>query len=333
MNAASLAPAASTGGVGHVFAQLVTDRAAAAIDAVIDPAFLAEAGWDAGCRVLRPAASHPLLGRPICQAAGCPNTATCNRSRICVSCRSRLAKLGLGEHEIAALPAATPPPIFTAAPGGPRCAVAACIRRPRHREGLYCGAHQQRLRALRRREPDLDEHHWRATEPAIGRGGEVSLRGLPPLVVAQVLFGLQQRCQINAVKTREATLRALCADLCRQQVDSLDEYVIADGRDLEFKGLARGLTAHAGRALSTPETEIGKDEWDLVVFGHSGTVSFTGISQPWLREAAKRWARRRPSPAPRAAGAADQRGTVRAPPHRLPGAPVGVAADAYRPRG
>ena len=26
------------------------------------------------------------------------------------------------------------------------------------------------------------------------------------------------------------------------------------------------------------------------MFGHNGTLSFTGITQPWLREAAKRWA-------------------------------------------
>jgi hypothetical protein len=30
--------------------------------------------------------------------------------------------------------------------------------------------------------------------------------------------------------------------------------------------------------------------WDLAVFGHPGWLSFTGIAQPWLRLAAKRWA-------------------------------------------
>ena len=40
----------------------------------------------------------------------------------------------------------------------------------------------------------------------------------------------------------------------------------------------------------TPETERHKDEWDLFVFGHGGRLTFTGISQPWLREAIKRWA-------------------------------------------
>ena len=33
-----------------------------------------------------------------------------------------------------------------------------------------------------------------------------------------------------------------------------------------------------------------KDVWELVVFGLGGRLTFTGICQPWLREAAKRWA-------------------------------------------
>ena len=45
-----------------------------------------------------------------------------------------------------------------------------------------------------------------------------------------------------------------------------------------------------GRPLATPETEVSSDEWDLGVFGHSGSVSFTRITQHWLRESAKRWA-------------------------------------------
>ena len=65
----------------------------------------------------------------------------------------------------------------------------------------------------------VGRNHWQATEPPIGRGGEVSLRGLPPLVVAEVLVGLQQRCRIDAVKTREAVLRALCNDVRHRQVD------------------------------------------------------------------------------------------------------------------
>ncbi|WP_252844903.1 hypothetical protein [Actinoallomurus purpureus] len=49
--------------------------------------------------------------------------------------------------------------------------------------------------------------------------------------------------------------------------------------------------AAAVRACKTPEGEYAKDTWDLVPFGHRGNLVFTKIGQPWLREAAKRWAR------------------------------------------
>jgi hypothetical protein len=91
-------------------------------------------------------------------------------------------------------------------------------------------------------------------------------------------------------ETSDAVLRALCNDVRARQVASLTDYIPGDDRDLEFTGLANCLIGHAQRALSTPETEVAQDEWDLTVFGQNGTVSFTGISQPWLREAAKRWA-------------------------------------------
>jgi integrase len=42
--------------------------------------------------------------------------------------------------------------------------------------------------------------------------------------------------------------------------------------------------------LQDPETEIAKDVWDGAVFGRRGFLTFTEISQPWLRDATKRWA-------------------------------------------
>ena len=41
----------------------------------LDPAFLAEAGWDPAARVLSLPAGHPLLGRTLCRAGGCAATA------------------------------------------------------------------------------------------------------------------------------------------------------------------------------------------------------------------------------------------------------------------
>lgn len=265
-----------------MFAGARVDTDAARIAAVIDPVFLAEVGWDASRLVLVPPPEHPLLGRPVCRAVGCATTAL-TASRICGSCRRRLAEQGLAVEELASLPARPCPrsgrgPDRCRVPGcarewasaraglGPThaeqqrslriasveefladprtgplppfgpCAVAACTRQRRHPDGRYCEAHQQRLRAARARDRRLDEPRWRAREPAVGRGGEVSLRGLPPLVVAEVLVGLQQRCRVNAVKTDEAVLRAFCDDLRRQQAGSLSDYLVAAGRGLEFTG-------------------------------------------------------------------------------------------------
>jgi hypothetical protein len=42
---------------------------------------------------------------------------------------------------------------------------------------------------------------------------------------------------------------------------------------------------HGRRLLTSPEAERHKPVWDLTVFGHTGMLRFTGISQPWLRQA------------------------------------------------
>lgn len=198
------------------------------------------------------------------------------------------------------------PGVVALPPNGP-CGVAACPRQRRHPASLYCDVHQMRLRIARRTVADLDEAHWRRTEPAVSIGGQVCLGGLVPLVLAQVLFGLQQRCRMERVQTKEADLRAVCDDLRRRQVDGVGDYVADEGRSLGFVGLVHSLQTHSRRALATPETEVVGDEWDLALFGHSGTVSFAAISQHWLREATKRWAaddlpRRRIRPGRRTSG-------------------------------
>jgi hypothetical protein len=51
-----------------------------------------------------------------------------------------------------------------------------------------------------------------------------------------------------------------------------------------------GLARHARLALTDPGTEIARDVWELEVFGQNGRLTFTTITQPWLREAPKRFA-------------------------------------------
>ena len=219
-----------------------------------------------------------------CVVAGCARERVSGPAECCRAHDDQRRCLGLEVDAFVAHPGTVGLPALGA------CLVAACPRQRRHPAGHYCEAHQLRWRHAHRADPALDELRWRRTEPAVGLGGQVSLRGLDPLVLAQVLFGLQQRCLIERVQTREADLRAVIDDLRRQQVSSLDEYVIPEQATPGFVGLAHSLAAHARRALATPESEVAGDDWDLRVFGHTGTLSFGRISQPWLRELSKSWA-------------------------------------------
>ena len=47
-------------------------------------------------------------------------------------------------------------------------------------------------------DPGIDRRHWQRTQSAVSEGGQVSLRGLAPLVVVEVLFGVQQRVRGGA---------------------------------------------------------------------------------------------------------------------------------------
>ncbi|MGY2744960.1 hypothetical protein [Arthrobacter sp. UYCu723] len=233
---------------------------------------------------LLPAKDRPDRGVGMCGVAGCAREWASGTARLCRRHLDQQQSLGLGLAEFLTGPRTR------ALEACPPCAVAACPRQRRHLEGRYCDAHQIRLRVFKAKNPGADEALWRRIEPPIGTGGQVSLRGLEPLVVIEVLLGLQQRCRLDQVRTKEAELRAVGDDLRRQQVDTIADYRLAPTRSLEFAGLVHALARHARRALSTPAAEILLDQWDLAVFGNSGTVSFTGLSQPWLREAAKRWA-------------------------------------------
>ncbi|MGY1455832.1 tyrosine-type recombinase/integrase [Streptomyces sp. SS8] len=179
-------------------------------------------------------------------------------------------------------------------PGLGPCSVAACTRQAGVLKSMVCHAHNCRLVDDRRANPDLDIELWKATQTPIPEGAEVSFRGLPDLVVAQLIYGIQQRCADGALTTHHR-LRNLTAWLRRQQVSSLEDIdplqVVASGMDRLTRGPLTTITTSVKRARLTPETEYPKDHWDLTVFGHSGTIDFSGISQPWLKETAKRWAR------------------------------------------
>jgi hypothetical protein len=131
----------------------------------------------------------------------------------------------------------------------------------------------------------------------MNQGDRVVLLGLSSLVQTQLLYGLQERSQ-RGTKTKLEAIRGLCDLLRLGQVRSVFELAVAPNRKAspqrirrrEPHVLAAEVQAAVRRAFSSPELERQKDKWDMVVFGHRGTLDFTEITQPWLRQAALDWA-------------------------------------------
>jgi integrase len=130
-----------------------------------------------------------------------------------------------------------------------------------------------------------DEEQFRRVQPAIAVRGQVSLRGLPDRVIAEMLFGLQRNVAAG-VRLDESHFRMLVCLLRSQQVLTIDEANIGEF-SYEVAKLHRKFVTSARRLRTTPETEAVKDVWDLAVFGYPGTLKFGAIPQPWLRAAAK----------------------------------------------
>jgi integrase len=335
---------------------------AARLAAMIDPSFLAGAGWDPVSRTFCIPAGHPMLGRAACRVEGCDSAAHRRCSGVCWRCMTRLGKLGMTQEQIAAGRDLPPRPaggeLLCAVPGcrreatgfrrdahpettglcrahkaqfhrrkaaslaeyltaawvqplGPdgTCAVTSCSRAGSHHLG-YCPGHYARWRQARPAAPGLDRGAWEQAEPPVARAGQVSLRGLPPLVIVEVLFGLWRRTAED-VKTTDAAVRAACRVLADQQAASVSD---CDARRVpgeNIRAILRGMARHVRLALSDPDSERALDRWDLRVFGHAGTVDFTVITQPWLRECAKRWAAA-DLPRHRGRGSAQVRETVNA---------------------
>ena len=169
-----------------------------------------------------------------------------------------------------------------------RRAVAACTR-PTDAARGYCNTHYQRWRNALAADPDLDTQQWQARESPVAEPGRVNLRALPVLVVVEVLVGIQQRVRSSA-RTREVELQVLCDGLRSRQVDSITTDRAEITRNKIVRALRTTLTQRVRRALADPDSEQIKDTWDLAVFGHHGSLSFAGISQPWLAQSVKQCA-------------------------------------------
>ncbi len=166
------------------------------------------------------------------------------------------------------------------------CAVFACTRPGEEHRSGYCRSHYERWRAAVTADPGLDAGQWRETEQPATESGLVSLRGLPPLVVVQVLAGLQQRTRDGA-RTGDSDLRVVCRALASQGAVSVTGFDAGAVPGAKARKLLRAVARYARLAVCDPGAEQAADIWDLAVFGHGGRLDFTGITQPWLRESAK----------------------------------------------
>jgi integrase len=296
---------------------------------LLDPAFLAEAGWDAERLVLCPPAEHPQLGRRPCVVSEC-GAPSSRAGQLCWPCFARHRASGLALEEFSALshthrragvgrcvvPDCPRPwktsgdplcnthsnqrqyslripleefvqhPRVASLPSFGPCLVASCLRDAMGAYG-YCQAHATRFRRVRVGS-GFDERRWRATEPSVTEANTVSFRGLAPLVIAELLFGLQQRVRSGA-RTKQDELKQVCDGLRAEQAQSVLDYTAAWPAS-PSQTLFEHFVKHIRRAQLSPEREVVKDVWDMFVFGHGGRLDFRGISQPWLRAAAKRWA-------------------------------------------
>ena len=226
----------------------------------------------------------PLPDRPPgCAVPGClrmsPGGRQGQRTGLCQAHSRRFRRVpGMTMERFLADPRVRPLPAL-----GP-CNVAACARRAESGHG-YCPTHYVRWRQAVTACPGAEERHWQLTEPAVSEGGRVSLRGLPPLVVTEVLFGIWQRTGDGA-KITDVNLRAVCDALRRQQAGSIGACAPERVPGKPTRNLLAAMARQVRRALADPGSERAADTWDLAIFGHAGRLSFTGITQPWLREAA-----------------------------------------------
>jgi integrase len=216
-----------------------------------------------------------------CSVAGCERSWKPSTASLCVTHEYQRREIFLlSLEDFLSHPDAVPLPAFG------QCEVAACSRQ-RIGHGPYCHTHKERWRKHLRKYDELDESQWRRTQSGPVITGQVNLRALPARVVAEVIYGVQQSIK-DGIKSPASHVRPYCDHLRMTQAESIHDF------ETQKRGTQRivhnRLAKYARRHGLSPETERHKDEWDSVVFGHAGTLRFSGISRSWLREAVKSWA-------------------------------------------
>jgi len=128
---------------------------------------------------------------------------------------------------------------------------------------------------------------WAAWARQPVSGSILSLRGLPELVRLELLYGIGCRVE-ERMATEPWHLRRFVDFLRASGVASVTDADISQMGG--YDAYPRFVVDRVHLAYADPVAERERDRWDLRVFGHSGSIDFTGIRQVWLREATKSWA-------------------------------------------
>lgn len=169
------------------------------------------------------------------------------------------------------------------------CRVPACIRSA---AGQYemCKPHAKRWRKASQSDPGVDLDEWCRHAVPVALGHVIVLKGLSERVQVELLVGMQRRTDAG-LRTLPTTIRYLVKLAHARQAGSVFDLAEVRSSDIRHDAgvVLRSILNELRCATSDPERERGKDLWQLVVFGLTGTLDFTGISQPWLRSATKQW--------------------------------------------
>lgn len=229
---------------------------------------------------LGPELDGPSRARPTasCEVIGCGRVR--ERRRLCVAHESRRLTRELTQ---AAYVASNPNPFDSFG----ECAVPACLRDALHRDS-FCVAHVQRWQKARRTDPSLNVAQWATRQQAADWDVLVSMRGVPDLVRAEILLGLQKRL----IDGRDINLTALRGVIAHLQQIGCPTVTDAPppARNVRARALLSSIQDSVALGTATVESVVLRDVWDLRVLGMHGQLDFTQVTQSWLREALKHWA-------------------------------------------
>ncbi|MFP1627745.1 tyrosine-type recombinase/integrase [Streptomyces sp. 5K101] len=216
-----------------------------------------------------------------CAVPKCERPWTSSRTQLCSWHREQFKKQGCPPlEEFFAHPRVKPMPGF-----GP-CSVDACHRMRSTSSKAFCPPHWVRWKDAEARGSNFET--WCRTEPGTAESTAVSLRGLAPLVVTEVLYVLQARTDAE-VKTPPMQLRSIVQHLREQRVEQFTDIQVRP--NTKVSGTVNKMRQLIAAGVSTPELEQIKDVWNMGAFGLGQwrRLDFTQLLQEWMRRACKAW--------------------------------------------